>query len=448
MILQFCDSVLSKLSKNIVKPEQQIVQKEESIQPLKKEKTKIRHRYKTGKMSNIAKELRYDPKHQEQEEASFTVEVLCLIISKYNFGAQWRREYIYKLAMDVLFDVRLLEDGTLYYLDPNSVYRNKTYTQLCRKIDRAIDRLMKKGYIETFEHNDKNDTYAKDFVLLTLNFQTNTASLKKYATDSRSGKKQLSHRFFLKKFNYLTNGEPLIEDDSINFFTKVKDFYNNIFNFSKRTKQSSYYNYYKQVHQQQRQITSDLNSTISDTGKFQCKVGRGKGVMKTLTYVDIKTTINSKGQIKHIITGRGKDVKELYKEMCRAVKQMTYDKSKKALNDLLNYIKGKSNEIKDILSKISRDTFFAEDKPIILKPKNIDPGILRKEEFILKRIKDMEIPVMHEQVVFNHDNKTCKISTKAMDMKIIKSAVETAKWRFPERFKIRLTKDSTYTFAS
>lgn len=440
--------VSRNFSENIVKKEKQVIQKEKSIQIQtkqldnslekhysKKYDKKIKYRFLNSREAKLAKDINYDAKYQSPKQISDTLKLITIIQSMTFYGEKWTREYIYKFYAHIIDARIVIINGikTLQHLYSFSEYANMNFINLKNKVDNLIKKIKKKEYVEIYGTNKLYKPYEKDFTI----HLTNGKILKKCITEnSFRSKKELTHTLF--------NDESLIFKNIIDFLEKIKRFCNGIFD---RKEKYNYFKFFKNIHEQQKQITSDLIFTISDRGKFTINIGKRK--TKTLNYVWIEEKINSNGQITNIIRGRDKEIKECFKDIFRTVKLMTVDKNEKDLEGLLKFIQYNANIIKNKLYSLSRDSFKPHSKKkIILEQKFIiiNPELQKDEEIILKRIKEMQIPILLKNIIFDHNKKICTLVDSIKQNKFIMQSIKKAQCIFPDRFKIRLKKDSIYSF--
>ncbi|MEY3415071.1 MAG: hypothetical protein RI930_376 [Pseudomonadota bacterium] len=399
---------LSRIPKNVVKEENLIITKESSIQPIKKDQKKIKYRFVSAKEAKFAKEIGYSFKNQSPKQISDTLKLISIILTMHNDDIKWTRDPLYYAYAHIIDSVIVVIDGkrVLQHRYLQSEYADMTYQSLKNKIDNLVKKLKRNEYILIGSHQKNFARYSKDFK---LHLTYGRILRKCNSENSLRCKEELTHS--------LSNGKMPIEDHNISFLEKVKYIYdkifNKIFNFENRKEKHIHYNYFNQVHQQQKQITSDLIFTISDMGKFQFNIGNRQ--TKTLTYVWTEKRITNKGRIIHVIRGRDKKIKELYKEIFRTVKTMKFSQSKSKLDSALALIKSNSLLIKDILLGVERDSFTRNPS----KPQKPQPIIInefqQQEEKIVKlfnRKLSMTFAML-KNFIFDHKKKIFKLKDDA-----------------------------------
>lgn len=401
----------------------------------KKHKKKIRWHYLNNREAKFAKRIGYNPKHQSPKQVSDSLKLISIIAQMNISDEKWTRTPLYELYAYII-DARIIViDGikTLQHLYSFSEYKDMTFQQLKDKIDYLIKKFKQKRYIEIGEHQAGYKAYAKDFRFC---FSYGRILKRCRIEDSLHPPKELTHT--------LSNGILPIVDQSSSFFDKVKSICYKIFKSEDRKKQHSYYNYFQQVHQQQRQITSDLISTISDMGKLTINIGKGK--TKDLRHLWIKRLINKKTGIAFFhIKGSNKNAIQMYKEIYKTVREMKYGRTERELESALALIRFLSDQIKNIIFSISRDTFLPKPKPPkLLKAPIIEPT--KFEQRLFDRIKSFGIPIFIKQLIFDHAKKTIAIIDSIKHSKLIKQSIEEAKSNNPKGFNFKLKDGTIYSF--
>ena len=430
----------SRIFKNVIKEESLIITKESFIEPVKKDKKKIKYRFVSSKEAKFANEIGYSSKNQSPKQISDTLKLISIILAIGIYDTKWTREPLYYSYAHIIDAVIVVIDGkrVLQHRYLQSEYIYMTYKSLKEKIDNLIKKLKRNKYISIGNHQKGYARYAKDFE---LNLTYGRILRKCNSENSLRCKEELTHS--------LSNGKMPVEDNNISFLEKVKYIYdkifNKIFNFENRKEKHSYYNYCNQVHQQQKQITSDLIFTISDMGKFQFNIGNRK--TKTLTYVWTEKRITNKGRIIHVIRGRDKKIKELYKEIFRTVKTMKFNQSKSKLDSALALIRSNSFLIKNILLGVERDSFKRNSaKPQKQQP-IINSEFQQQEENIVKLFnKKLSMTfAMLKNFIFDHKKKIFKLKDET-GQRMIKEKIEQFQCMYGNEPVIIRFDDVAYNF--